>query len=950
MNARAWPEVRAHFDELVALEPSDRAGRLTAIAAADPAMHRVLSDLLAADEMAGQRLAHIERRLGVGSASSDLPALHPDPLGLTGQTISHYRVRELIDAGGMGVVYRAEDDRLDRVVALKFLLPQYAIDTDAKERFLREARSAGRLDHANLCTIYDVGEAADGRLFYAMPLYAGETLKSRLARDGALAVEEATTIAGQIASGLACAHAAGIVHRDLKPGNVMLLPDRTVKILDFGLSRAADGSSTATRERLGTVAYMAPEQIEGSPGTERSDLWALGVVLYEMLTGARPFGGRHAYAVAHSIVNEQPVVPSSVLSDIPAAVSDMVLWLLQKDPGNRCQTASEFLDALPVAHSEVLPGRARLQNAPHARSRTPLRVSALRAIAAGAVVLLVKEGPDVRRMACDGSAERSIAVLPFVNRSANPEATAHLAGALHDDVITQLARIEALEVRGRQSTLSYSGSDRTSREIGEELGVCRILRGSIQRLGDRVRINVQLVDAATDEHDWAQRFDRDLTDVFTVQNEIAREIVAALQLQLTPAEREHLDGSPRRNAKAYDFYLQAREYQLRGDHLESQRAAENLFRRAVEFDSSFALAHARLAITHGWFSFFGFDPTARRIEQMRLAAETALRLQPDLPEAHLGMGYYWYGGVGDYSQALREFEITRQGSPDDAEMHAAIAYVHRRQGRWEEAVAGLERAVELDPRYPKIMKDLAVAYMQLRRYSHAVRVWDRVIDLEPDNYEALLLRGEIFVAWQGTTDSLAAASRRIPPTWDPYGRRTLAMAALARLRQRPADVLLSLDMMRPDVIDVRDYVRIARVLTLRAEAHQALGDTARAREEFIAAKETLEMGAVDWINDPRINADLAVIHARLGEKELALRHASLARDEAVKDAAEGPRRLVSAAESYAWVSETEAAIELLGQILRRPGFLSVHHLRLETRWDPLRSDPRFQRLLSGPFG
>jgi tetratricopeptide (TPR) repeat protein len=366
MDPQRWREIRAVFNELVELEPDRRAGRLAALSAGDPQLRKAVESLLAADAASSG---------GLGGAAlpprGDQHGLLPDPLGLAGSTVSHFRVLDPLEIGGMGVVYRAEDTRLGRAVALKFLLPHHVLDASAKQRFLHEARTAGALDHPNLCTIYEVGESADGLFFLAMPLYPGETLKARLEREGALPVEDALAITRQIAQGLSCAHAAGIVHRDLKPGNVMLLPDGTVKVLDFGVAKARDLELTRSGCRLGTVSYMAPEQVCGEAVDARSDLWALGVVLYEMLTSRRPFPGEHETAIAHAIVNAEPVPPSALRPGLPAEVEELVLTALHKDPGSRPAGAPELLGELTAITNAAAPP-ARGGRSPRGRTKRPL--------------------------------------------------------------------------------------------------------------------------------------------------------------------------------------------------------------------------------------------------------------------------------------------------------------------------------------------------------------------------------------------------------------------------------------------------------------------------------------------------------------------------------------------------------------------------------------------------
>ena len=340
MNAQRWEEVQGTFDELIELDAFDRAGRLASLAISDPELHRALESLLKADAEADERLAPIDSSLLLGASCRS------DPLGLAGRTMSHFQIHEALGAGGMGVVYRADDTRAGRAVALKFLLPHHNLDGAARSRFLREAHAIAVLDHPNLCTVYEFGTSDDGRLFMALALYDGETLRARLSRDGRVSVGETIHIARQIAAGLQAAHAEGIVHRDLKPANVMLLPDGSVRILDFGLAKARDHSLSTISVRLGTVSYMSPEQIRAGNLDGRADLWALGVVLYEMLTGQKPFRGDEKVSIADVILHDQPEPPSRYRTDVPAALDRLVLRLLQKDLARRYATADELVHDL----------------------------------------------------------------------------------------------------------------------------------------------------------------------------------------------------------------------------------------------------------------------------------------------------------------------------------------------------------------------------------------------------------------------------------------------------------------------------------------------------------------------------------------------------------------------------------------------------------------------------
>jgi serine/threonine-protein kinase len=340
VNAQRWEEVQGTFDELNEMDAFERAGRLASLANSDPELHHALESLLKADAEVDDRLAPIDSSLLLGGSCRS------DPLGLAGRTMSHFHVHEALGAGGMGVVYRADDTRVGRAVALKFLLPHHNLDGAARARFLREAHAVAVLDHPNLCTVYEFGTSDDGRLFMALALYDGETLRARLSREGSISMRETIEIARQIAAGLQAAHAEGIVHRDLKPANVMLLPDGSVRILDFGLAKARDHSLSTISVRLGTVSYMSPEQIRAGNLDARADLWALGVVLYEMLTGQKPFRGDEKVTIADAILHAQPEPPSRYVADLPDALEGLVLRLLQKDLTRRYATADEVLREL----------------------------------------------------------------------------------------------------------------------------------------------------------------------------------------------------------------------------------------------------------------------------------------------------------------------------------------------------------------------------------------------------------------------------------------------------------------------------------------------------------------------------------------------------------------------------------------------------------------------------
>jgi len=542
MNAQRWQEIRAGFDEIVDLDPGARAGRLAALADSDPELHRALELLLKADAEATGNHKALAGRFPPGHGPQ------PDPLGIAGRTISHFDVHEVLGAGGMGVVYRAHDKQLGRAVALKFLLPHYNLDASAKARFLREAHAAAALDHPNLCTVHEVGTTERGLLFLAMSLYEGETLRTRLKRDACLPVSECLEIARQIAEGLQAAHAAGVVHRDLKPGNVMLLPDGTVRILDFGLAKARDQSISETGAHFGTVSYMSPEQVQGDKVDGRADLWALGVLMYEMLAGRKPFNGDEEVAVALAILHDEPPLPSTYRSEISAALESLVLRLLRKDPGRRYASAELLLRDLARVRT-LTSGRIGMMLTRWRRARRAV-VGSLRAAPKGVLVAVpgaaalvvayllvhsVRAAPTHTSEKSAGSSTVSIAVVPFANAGGD-STNLPFSDGFADELATALGKVKGMSVMSRTSAFSLKRKGLDVREIGNQLHVQYVVDGSVTRMGNRQRVGARLIEVATGKEIWSDVFDHNaLTDdVFTVEDSITRSIVHQVLPRISP--------------------------------------------------------------------------------------------------------------------------------------------------------------------------------------------------------------------------------------------------------------------------------------------------------------------------------------------------------------------------------------------------------------------------------
>jgi len=580
-----------------------------------------------------------------------------------GTTLAHYEIRERLGRGGMGEVFRALDTRLGREVAVKLIPAEVASDPERIARFEREARALAALQHPNIASIYGFEEARDCR-FLVMELVDGESLAERIAR-GPIAAEEILPIAIQIADGLSAAHAKGIVHRDLKPANLMIALDGQVKILDFGLATAAasaastgaDGDATMTLglpltefgAAVGTVAYMSPEQALGRPVDARSDLFSLGAVLHEMATGRRAFTGPTQAAVIDSLLRGEPAKLESGAAPMPAVLAPVARRLLQRDPDRRYASAAEL-----KAELETIAGGS--QPSP----RQPFG---------------------------------SVAVLPFANLSADPE-NQYFADGMADEIISALSKVEALRVASRTSAFAFRDRREDVREIARALNVATVLEGSVRRSGRRLRVAVQLVTAEDGFQLWSSRFDRDLEDVFAVQDEIAASIADALRVVLTPKERQAIQRVPTANLAAYDLYLRGRA-ELRKLTEESIVQAQHLFRRATELDPDFTPAWLGLAEAAMW-AYQWFDKDARNVATAVEASERALAIAPGMAEAHAARGMAaWLRD--DAATAIDAFTTAQALDPKLWEAPFFLARVHVTQGRLDEAARCFWRAAEIQP-------------------------------------------------------------------------------------------------------------------------------------------------------------------------------------------------------------------------------------------------------------
>lgn len=728
-------------------------------------------------------------------------------------TLSHYRILEEIGAGGMGVVYRAHDDRLDRDVALKVLPPGTLSDEAARRRFHKEALTLSRLSHPNIATVFDF-DTQEGTDFLVTEFIPGLTLDSMLAA-GPLAEKEIVRLGSQLAEGLEAAHQHGVIHRDLKPGNVRITADARVKILDFGLARIVHGeagpaavteSLTETGLVAGTLPYMAPEQLLGSSLDPRTDIWAAGCVLYEMATGRRPFLGFGA-TLTDAILHQPAPAASKLNPKLSPGLEAIILKCLEKDPSLRYASARDIavdLHRLTSTSIRVVPQPRRV------RTRNVVIASALVAVLALVVVSRLVPRPHDGKIPQSAQVTPSIAVLPFVDMSPGMDQE-YFSDGLAEELLNALVKIPELRVTGRTSSFQFKGKNEDLRTIGEKLNVTTVLKGSVRKQGNRVRVTAQLIKVSDGFHVWSETYDRDLTDIFAVQEEIARSVAGSLKVTLLGAK---MPSSQATNSEAYTAYLQGR-YFHRPFTKERLEKAVSYYREAIRLDPKYAPAWAGLAQAHSAQAGFAYIPSRQGFRKARDAAERALALDPNLAEAHAALGsikrtydWDWAGADASYQRALA-LEPGNSGIAQDAVGMAGTL------GRWDEALRLAHRAVRLDPLRPGTHQILGNLDWYMGRLDEAAAALQKALELNPEQPFLHTSLGRVYLAKSRPQDALAEAERDQHPLFRLQGL-ALAYHALAQKQQSDQTMAELIANYRTD-----GAFQIAEVYAFRGEADRA---------------------------------------------------------------------------------------------------------------------------------
>jgi len=813
-----------------------------------------------------------------------------------------------------------------------------------EETFEREFLGLQRFEpvsreHEGFVAILHVGRNRAGSFFhYVMELadddsngdqidpdtYVPKTLSSELARCGRLSIEHSVQLGLSLSEALAALHRRGLVHRDIKPSNIIFVKGHP-KLAAIGLvAKAGD------KARLGTEGYIPPE----GPGRPQADLYSLGKVLYEVSTGTDRL--------------DYPDLPRDLDTmaerETFLKLNSIVLKACDNDIRKRYQTATEISEDL----MRLGIGRP-VQEVRRNFLRNP--VIAFSAVLLGALALAF---PFywLRNPTRNSTPEKSVAVLPFDNLSDDKQ-NAYFAAGVQDEIISDLARIADLKVISRTSANLYkSGNPRNSREIGQQLGVAHLLEGNVQRIGSRVRVNAQLIKANSDTHVWAQTYDRDVSDLFAIQSEIAQAIAGQLYAKISPAEKQAIERAPTSDLTAFDLYTHAKDLSLRSPFTNRGKKdlllAADLLNQAVARDPSFFQAYCQLAFTHDYLYFFGHDRTPARLALAEAAIQAAFRLRPDAGEAHLARAENLYRGYLDYDGALAELEIARQSLHNNAHLFQLIGSIERRRGRWEESILNLKHAVELDPRNIHTLQEIADSYGFLRRYAEARSMYDRALTIAPDDVETRVGRAHSELDWKADTTALhqlvdsvrATSPAAIPDVADSWFICALAERDAAAAK----DALMASGQSVSPNNEAIDFSRlfaegiIAR-MTKDDDKAQSAFTAARAEQEKIVQAQP------DYA-PPLIV--LGLIDAALGRKEDALREGKRAVEllPVEKDSINGPLMIEYLAMIAAWVGDNDLACEKLEAAVRYPGHLSYGELKLLPFWDPLRGSPRFEQIVA----
>jgi len=861
-----------------------------------------------------------------------------DQYDLIGQKVGTFEIVEIIGRGGMGVVYLARDTKLKRSVAIKSMPYKFQADSTARSRFRREAELLASLNHPNIAVIYDIVEQDGDSGYLVLEYIEGQTLSQRLAYEP-IELTEALSIGQQIAEAISAAHKKGIVHRDLKPSNIKITPEGRIKVLDFGLAKPSTSESKAddiTAKEIGRVvgtpAYMSPEQARGKETDHRTDIWSFGCIMYQMLTGQLPFEGETATDTLARIIERQPdweLLPQNT----PAKIRTLLRRCLEKDMDKRLGNIEDTV----VEINETLSKQPQ---------PLPFRLRRI-AITISATIVVILSGVAMW-FALTSSKDIRLAVLPFENLG--PAEEGYFTDGITEEIMSRLSAIHTLNVISRTSSMQYKNTGKTIREIGEELDVEYVLEGTVrwERLpegSDRVRVTPQLIRVSDDTHLWSERYDAVLANIIQVQSDIAEQITRALDITLLEREQQALVYKPTENTEAYLFYLQGNEYYHRRYVKSDLSNAISMYNRAVSLDPNLAQAYSQLSRTHTMM-FWHYDHSDSRLVLAQEAIEEALRLNPDLPEAHLALGQYYHQGLRDYDRANKELEIARKSLPNNSEVLYFTGLVQGRQGKFEQALAYIKRAYELDPLSNNIAIEIGLHSMFLRKYPEAETYCKRAIFLAPDSPKAYNIMAQLYLCWQGSTENareiIDEALMKTKAVENAPIMHSLINVDIYNGNYKEA--LDRLSLISDNVDNIGSYLPKA----LRfAQICEYMNNMDRAKKYYQEALIILQSKITEKPENAQFHSLLGIAYAGLARKEEAIREGKLAVEilPISKDAIHGVLLIRNLALIYTMVGNKDIAIEKLEFLFSVPAGISIQLLQLDPAWDPLRDHPRFKKLI-----
>jgi len=864
---------------------------------------------------------------------------------LIGRTVSHYKILEKLGEGGMGVVYKAQDTKLDRLVALKFLPKQFSINEEEKKRFIHEAKAAAALDHNNICAVYEIDETKEGQMFIVMAYYEGETLKDKI-KKGPLKLDEAFDIAIQVTEGLHEAHENKIVHRDIKSANIIITDKGITKILDFGLAKLK-GQTKLTKEgtTLGTVAYMSPEQVSGEKVDHRSDIWSLGVLLYEMISGQLPFKGEYEQAIMYAIMNETPEQVTGLRTGVSMELEKIINKMLTKDPQERYQGTADLLVDLRKIRKESKPEvKSAKKELRQKVSKKPSRKFMIIGTLILAIIFVVSafllfKGTDKKKSSKTEviNQQRKIAVLPFVNMSADKDQE-YFCDGISEELINRLAKISAFQVTARTSAFSFKGQNIDIPEIGKRLNVDVVVEGSVRKAGDKLRITAQLIKVSDGYHIWSETYDRLMKDIFAIQDEISMSIVEKLKVSLLKEESAKLKIRSTNNVAAFNLYLRGNSYYTRSYSEKDSRTAVQMFEKAIALDPDFAMAYTKLSTVYSWL--YMLDRTDTDLAKARDAVNKAFKINPNLPEAHIALGYYYYWGHMDYDRALEQFKIAQKSLKNNDELFFGIGAIQKRQGKWEQSLLNFKKALEINPLDHSLAGGaLGGLYLCLRRYQEAEEYYNLAISLAPDRLRYYYSKIRLYLRWHGSTEKAFKVLAEAPEAI--HSSHSWALVNLYVSDRNYKKALKLLTSFRSD----------ASKELLLAWIHGLMNQTELEKKHYKSARKILEKEIRDkeeYKKWPHLfHTYLGFAYAGLGHKEEAIREGKRAVElrPLTEDRFHNWRCLMNLAEIYMLVGEYDLAIDQLEFLLSIPSEISIPLLKIDPTWDRLLNHPRFQKLL-----